>query len=492
MNLSDLLVFDDIVIQCHDNPDADAIASGFGVYTFFKAKGKKVRFIYSGRFQIQKSNLVLMKDLLEIPLEYVEKPEPCKVLVTVDCQYGEGNITHGEAETVAVIDHHQVNGPLPEMSDVRSGMGSCSTIVWDMLRREGMDVNENENLATALYYGLYTDTSGFAELFHPKDKDLRDEARFNKTIVRNLRNSNLSFEELRIAGDAMTSYEFNKEFRFAMVKSAPCDPNVLGVISDMLLEVDLVRTCVVYSILPFGVKISVRSCVKDTKASDLAEYLCEGVGGGGGHIDKAGGFIQLKLLGERNPEEYLRQRMEQYFRESEVIEAAEYEADISSMEEYEKLPIHLGYVKASDVAEVGTLVCIRTLEGDVEIAITEDLYIIIGIDGEVYPNREEKFLRSYKMSDEPYVFEGEYAPEIKDIMNTKTIDLTKRAKTCISTGTTHIYAKPISHITKIFTAWDQEKYMRGKPGDYIAVRTDDYHDVYIIEKGIFGRTYKKV
>ena len=57
MKLSDLLKFDNIVIQCHDNPDADAIGSGFALYSYFKEKGKKVRFIYSGKKKISKSNL---------------------------------------------------------------------------------------------------------------------------------------------------------------------------------------------------------------------------------------------------------------------------------------------------------------------------------------------------------------------------------------------------------------------------------------------------
>lgn len=32
MKLKELLHYDNIVIQCHDNPDADAIASGYGLY----------------------------------------------------------------------------------------------------------------------------------------------------------------------------------------------------------------------------------------------------------------------------------------------------------------------------------------------------------------------------------------------------------------------------------------------------------------------------
>ena len=52
MRLSQLCNYDRIYIQTHDNPDADAIASGYGLYTFFKARGKDVTFFYSGIHQI--------------------------------------------------------------------------------------------------------------------------------------------------------------------------------------------------------------------------------------------------------------------------------------------------------------------------------------------------------------------------------------------------------------------------------------------------------
>ena len=49
MKLSELLAYDNIVIQCHDNPDADTIACGFGVYLYLKSKGKEPRLIYGGQ-----------------------------------------------------------------------------------------------------------------------------------------------------------------------------------------------------------------------------------------------------------------------------------------------------------------------------------------------------------------------------------------------------------------------------------------------------------
>ena len=57
MRLENLLTYNKIYIQCHDNPDADTIASGYALYQYFKAKGKDAILFYGGKFQIQKSNL---------------------------------------------------------------------------------------------------------------------------------------------------------------------------------------------------------------------------------------------------------------------------------------------------------------------------------------------------------------------------------------------------------------------------------------------------
>lgn len=49
MKLNELLRFEEIVIQCHDNPDADAIASGWGLLRYFTSHGKQARLIYGGK-----------------------------------------------------------------------------------------------------------------------------------------------------------------------------------------------------------------------------------------------------------------------------------------------------------------------------------------------------------------------------------------------------------------------------------------------------------
>ena len=159
MKLRELEKYNPITIQCHDNPDADALASGFGLYTYFAEKGKDVRLLYAGSNRIQKKNLLLMIEKLGIPVVYLEDATESVegLLITVDCQYGAGNVTGLTADEVAIIDHHQPEVSIPLM-EVRSNLGSCATLVWSMMKEEGFSFTGKEKLGTALYYGLFTDT----------------------------------------------------------------------------------------------------------------------------------------------------------------------------------------------------------------------------------------------------------------------------------------------------------------------------------------------
>lgn len=501
MRLSELLRYDSITIQCHDNPDADAIASGFGLYCFFLSKDKQVKLIYSGKNEIQKSNLLLMIEKLNIPITYVPEGEPyCTgdLLITVDCQYGAGNVTRLNADNIAIIDHHQVEISEIEMSHIIPGTGSCSTIVWQMLTEEGYAVTDDNGLGTALYYGLLTDTNHFTEMSNPVDRDAQDQLPHSDSMITMFINSNISLKELEIAGIAMLRYQYNAEHHFAVIKAQPCDPNILGLISDFLLQVDQIYTCVVYNETQNGYKLSVRSCVREVNAGELVSFLTAGIGSGGGHYCKAGGYISGRkyeeIYGDAYSENFFTSKMIDYFKNYELIYADSYEADINEMKLYQKADIPIGFVRATDVLESGTPITIRTLEGDIDMCVEDDLIIIIGIKGEVYPNRLEKFNRSYKVVDDKYDFHecvvnDEYEPVIINRLDGRKLKLISYAKTCVSTGKVQIYAKELQKDVKVFTVWDKDKYMVGKKGDFLAVRTDDLHDVYVVEKRIFAKTY---
>lgn len=319
MRLMELEQFNPITVQCHDNPDADSMAAGFGLYTYFKEKGKDVRLVYAGNYKIQKKNLLLMVENLHIPITHIEdtKRHINGLLITVDCQYGEGNVTRLFADEVAVIDHHEIESRDTCLQEIHPELGSCSTLIWKMMKEEGFCFENRRELETALYYGLYSDTDCFSEIQHPLDKEMRDVLLYDRGLMNLFKNSNISIKELVIAGQALLNHIYSAAYRYAIIKAEPCDPNVLGFISDFMIQVDMVDTCVVYNEAENEYKFSVRSCIDGVCAKKLAEFVSNHIGSGGGHMEKAGGVIKKNQYEEvfsgKDTETYFKEKMDEYF-----------------------------------------------------------------------------------------------------------------------------------------------------------------------------------
>jgi phosphoglycolate phosphatase len=320
-----------------------------------------------------------------------------------------------------------------------------------------------------------------------------DELSINRSLILMMSTSNISLNELKITGKAILGYEYYGDRKYMIIKAEPCDPNILGVMSDFSLETAGVDICLAYYERPEEIKFSVRSCTKEVHANELAAFLADGIGGGGGHIYKAGGSIRPEKIDDFSADEIFKERMQDYFDSFDVIYAEDTTLDSSDMLLYEKVPVDRGCARLTDLFPVGTLVSIRTLEGDVDVKVEEDLYVMIGIEGEIYPIKEEKLLKSYTMKDTPYEATFEYPPSIKDISTGKKKHLMEYSRSLAVAGasSTNIYARPLKKGVKVFTAWDKEKYYLGNVGDYIAFREDDPHDIYVIKGSLFDRLYRK-
>lgn len=286
--------YDKITIQCHDNPDADTIGAGFGVYRYLMSKGKRAELIYGGKNIITKPSLVMMIRELQIPIQHVDQRDKCEFLLTVDCQYQGGNVTPFPAEHIGMIDHHPVCVPIDDRCWIKDQYGSCSTAVWELMCEAGYDFEQDMALSTALYYGLYSDTGQLSEIYMKQDRQMRDQLIVDRRIMDRIVNSNLTREELKIAGEALSSYYFDEDYSFAILRTRPCDPNLLGVISDMAIQVDTVDLCVVYNETAIGYKLSIRSNLNEASASQLARYISRDAGTGGGHNNKAGVYLMKK------------------------------------------------------------------------------------------------------------------------------------------------------------------------------------------------------
>lgn len=496
MELKTLDKYNEIVIQIHDNPDADAVGSAYAIYRYFISKGKDVRIVYGGRFKISKSNMVMFIKELDIPVEYVYELGNPELLITVDCQYGEGNVTPFAAQNVAMIDHHNTGRRSDKMCEIRSNLVSCTAVCFDMLRSEGVKISQDVDIATALYYGLYMDSNGLSELRHPIEMDMVEELMYNDKLVEKLINSNFSMQEMETAGMAMLRSNYDEHKRLAMVHSKPCDPNILGVIGDFLLQVDAIDVCIVYNECPEGYKLSIRSCVREISANDLAEFLTEGIGDGGGHVTKAGGFISDKRFVEKygrvGIDTYFYSRVNDYYEGFELINAENGIKNKKGFVLYKKRPINYGYVKLSEFMPTGELCRLRTLEGDVQFCITDEIYLMIGHRGEAYPIEKRVFESKYTELKEEYTSKLDYLPSLKIVGSDENYDISGRINLCVSNENARIYAKCLTKPAKVFTKWGYDKYMVGNEGDYLCIMENDDKDIYVAKGEIFDEIYKIV
>jgi len=494
MKLSDLLEYDNVYIQCHDTPDADALASAFGLYLYFTSCGKNAYIVYGGRSPITKPNLKLMISELNIPVNYL----PDKsinfegLLITVDCQYGQGNVTHIEADDIACIDHHQPYTTVKQ-AEIRPFLGSCSTLVWKMLNDEKFNVQGNKALSTALYYGLMTDTSNFVEALHPLDRDMQDTLIFNQALITRFVNSNISIKELEIAGIALIRHIYNDDHRFAVVHSEACDPNILGLISDLVVQVDKIDTCVVYNNSEEGFKLSVRSCIKEVKANELVEYLTDKIGSGGGHIDKAGGFIfenmYESLYPTINTETYFGLRMTKYFDEHEIIYADKYTLDTSTMSKYKKINNIKGCFIPDEYYPIGTKIMVRTFDKDIHLSVDGTQCFIIEQNGDIRSISKAEYEKDYKISNIPFECKAKYLPSIKSMKEATSLQLEQCIASCTPKTDFTYLVRELSTATKIFMLENEDSYVIGQKGDYIACKARDPKDVFIIKAATLEKEY---
>lgn len=225
------------------------------------------------------------------------------------------------------------------------------------------------------------------------------------------------------------------------------------------------------------------------RANEFTKYLTGGAGGG--HAGKAGGKVSAERLNGTDPVEFFKLRAASFYANTTVIRAGKDKVDTAGMRKFVKRDVIVGYALSTEIIEAGSEITVRMLEGDITIKSDENTYIMVGIEGEVYPITAEKFAATYRSCDDelPDRSHFKYNPRIIDKANCSTKPLNEHIKGCVAMGGSVIFARELAGNTKVFTLWDQDNYFLGRAGDLLAVRADDPNDVYIIKKEIFEKTY---
>ena len=281
-----------VFIQTHNFPDPDAIGAGFGLQGILKSYGIDSILCYVG--QIDRINTKKMTELCSINI-YSEDETPLEMrefdpVICIDSQKGGGNIKDLPGDEIACIDHH----PLIENNDyiyrdVRKA-GSCATLITQYY--EELSIDPDENVATALLYGLKIDTMNFTRGVTQADikafSYLLDRA--SQDIIESLTMNSMEFADLQAYGAAIESIYVYDRVGFAGIPFA-CPDAQIGMVADFILSLDEVDVAVVYAHRRDGIKFSARSEVVKVNAGRLIAEALKDIGSGGGHSFMAGGFI---------------------------------------------------------------------------------------------------------------------------------------------------------------------------------------------------------
>ncbi len=296
-----ILPAESVLIVTHDFPDPDCIGAAFGLQQLFNHWGVKTTQITFGGFVGRAENRALIRfcNIQTVPLTLIEF-EDFERIVLVDSFPGEGNVSLGTDHPIdVVIDHHPHSDKTCNsfFSDIREEMGATSTMVTLYLLAEKCPIQSD--VATALFYGIKTDTNDLARRVTEEDLDCYKHL-FNlidHLALSKIESPDRDLEYFRIlhrSAESMTIYDNTVgHIHLGSIST----PDFIAEIADLFHSLENLEWMICSAIFTNHIYFSIRSRNEELagiNAEKIAEILH---GNGGGHTTKAAG--QIPIPGER-------------------------------------------------------------------------------------------------------------------------------------------------------------------------------------------------
>jgi len=286
-----------LAIIVHNNPDPDSISAALALQTIAKSFDVVSDILYSGEIGHQENKAFV--NLLGIELSKMEDRNISNYdkIALVDCAVpGSNNKLQPGTHIGAVFDHHPV-GDLnidAEFIDIRPNVGASATILTKYLQELNIDIDQK--LATALLYGIRTDTMDFKR--NTDSSDLSAAAFLyplsQHDILDQLERPSMSTETLDVLGEAILNRQIYSGYLISNVGSIR-DRDTLPQAADYLLNLEGISTTLVFGVSEDTIFISGRS--NDIRVN-LGEVMKKAFGEGyaGGHSNAAAAQIPLGVF----------------------------------------------------------------------------------------------------------------------------------------------------------------------------------------------------
>jgi len=293
----------ELLILPHNDPDPDAIASALALQHLLAQMGSVTsQIVYQGLVG-RAENKALVR-YLGRPLRRL-KPADLRSgapLALVDTQPGTGNNALPPGRTAALVfDHHprQQESASAAFADVRPELGATSTMLFQYL--QAADLSLPPRLATALFYGIKTDTLGLVRRASPADVDayfkLQQQVEMEALVEiertqvppEYFRRLHAALHATRLYGNVVVSYV-----------GAMQRPDLAAELADLLMKLEGAEWVLCMGVYEDRLQIAMRSRREEGGAGRMVQAVVAERGTAGGHGTMAAGQVPLD---GRDPEE---------------------------------------------------------------------------------------------------------------------------------------------------------------------------------------------
>ncbi len=291
-----------LAIFLQDNPDPDAIASGLALRCIANKYEVDSTIYYGGNIGRQQNKALV--NLLETELIQLSSskeadeiiPKYGKIALIEASTPSKNNILSEGTVPDIIIDHHQTDLDTIKggFVDIEEKIGANSTIMTRYLRL--YNIQPDSSLATALLYGIKSDTLGFTRNTTPEDMEAVAflSPLIDLNLLKEIETPPMSSETLDIIGRAIRNREIRGSYLASFVDFIN-DRDALPQAAEVMLQLEGVDTVLVAGICDDKAHISSRS--RDPRVN-LGLLLQKAFGkNAGGHSTMAAGSIELGIFG---------------------------------------------------------------------------------------------------------------------------------------------------------------------------------------------------
>jgi nanoRNase/pAp phosphatase (c-di-AMP/oligoRNAs hydrolase) len=285
-----------VTFVSHVHPDPDSLGSMMGLAHLVETVlGKQTRLTRDGL--ISRAENRAMVELLDIDLVSVETVSwhEGDAIVMVDSQPNTGRHTFDPCVPLyAVIDHHDTPGEVDGIPfvDVRRSLGATCSLVTSYLMEQSIELPPR--LATALFYGIETELSGY-----PREASSLDDSALlylyplaSKDLLARIRNARLPQSHFECILQALQSSFIYDRLIISWVNELP-QPELAAEVVDFLIRFEEIDWAVCAGVFDDKLVLSVRSAAQNAKAGEMLRQVVGKLGRAGGHDRRAGGTIHL-------------------------------------------------------------------------------------------------------------------------------------------------------------------------------------------------------